>query len=180
MSQNHFTRPVAGEYNPYFDRYISLVPEGDVLALLQSQFEATLALLRSIPASHAGYRYAPDKWTVREVLGHIADTERVFADRALRIGRGDQNPLPGFDENVYVANGAFESASLDDLIANYENVRRSTHSLLSLMDATAAARTGTANGAAISVRALAYMVAGHELHHVTLFKSRYAEAFKAE
>jgi len=180
MSQNHFTRPIAGEYNPYFDRYIALVPEGDVLALLRSQFDAMLALLRSIPESRAGYRYAPDKWTVREVLGHIADTERVFADRALRIGRGDQNPLPGFDENVYVANGAFESASLDDLIVNYENVRRSSLSLLSLMDAAAAARTGTANGAAISVRALAHMIAGHEIHHVNLFKTRYAEAFSAE
>jgi len=179
VSQSPFTRPIAGEYNPYFDRYISLVPEGDVLVLLRDQFEATTALLRRIPASRAGYRYAPDKWTVREVLGHIADTERVFADRALRIGRGDQNPLPGFDENVYVANGAFESASLDDLIANYENVRRSTLSLLSLMDAKAAGRTGTANGGAISVRALAHMIAGHELHHVDLFKTRYAEAFDA-
>ena len=166
-------RPTSGEYAPYYDRYISQVASGDIAAELAAQLEVTIVLLRGIPESKAGFRYAPDKWSVRELLGHVIDSERVFAYRALRFARGDKTPLAGFDQDPYVTEGNFESLSLDELISEFEHVRRSTISFFSHLKEDAWGRTGQANAVEVSVRALAFIIAGHELHHMDVLRSKY-------
>ena len=179
MSPDTIKRPADGEYMPYFGRYISLVPEGDILAILAAQNESTLALLRSLAESQGGYRYAPEKWSIKELVGHVSDTERIFADRALRFARADQTPLPGFEENDYVKNASFDAQPLAAIVAGFADVRRSTLSLFRTMAIEATARRGKANNAEITVRALAYVIAGHELHHMNILRTRYLEDVQA-
>jgi hypothetical protein len=167
------TRPEATEHNPYYAKYIALVTEADAIQALESQIVDALALLRTIPESKGDHRYGPDKWTIREVLGHLIDGERVFAYRALRFARNDRTELPGFDENTYVPAGGFGRRTLADLAAEWELVRRSNLAMFSGLDAEAWRRQGTANGNGISVRALAYIIAGHGRHHVALLRERY-------
>ena len=166
-------RPASDQYAPYYDKYISRVAPGDVVAALETQLEATTALLRGIPESKAGFRYAPEKWSIRELLGHVIDTERIFTYRALRFARGDKAPLAGFDQDDYVAQANFESCSLAELISEFGHVRRSTISLFRHLAGEAWLRTGTANDAEVSVRALAYIIAGHELHHMEVLREKY-------
>lgn len=168
-------RPGEGEYRSYFGRYIALVPEGDILNTLVKQNESTMALLRGLSEGQAGFRYAPGKWSIKELVAHLSDAERVFADRALRFARADPTPLPGFEEDDYVRNGAFDRFTLEGLAAGFADVRRSTLSLFKLMSAEASLRRGKANNAEISVRALAYVMAGHELHHMNVLRTRYLE-----
>ena len=175
MTQPLIVRPSEAEYQPYFGRYIALVPEGDIVATLVSQNQSTLALLRSLPEPKGAFRYAPGKWSIREVVGHMSDTERIFADRALRFARNDATPLPGFEEGDYIRNGSFDDYRLADLADEFESVRRATVFLLRHMTAEASARRGKANNAEISVRALAYVSAGHELHHMNVLRTRYLE-----
>ena len=167
------TRPAASEYNPYYDRYISLVPEGDVTSTLATQIGETLTLIRALPDSAATYRYAPDKWSVSEVVGHIIDTERIFAGRALRFARNDPAPLPGMEQDDYVRNATFDSYPLSELASELEAVRQSTLFLFKHMDEQAWTRRGVANNNEVSVRALAYIIAGHELHHREVLQTRY-------
>jgi uncharacterized damage-inducible protein DinB len=169
------TRPRDDEYVPYYDRYISLVPDGDIVEILRTQIAETLSLLRSIPEERASHRYAPGKWSIKEVVGHVSDAERIFAYRALRIARADATPLPGFDENAYVPAGNFESRTLASMANELEAVRRASIAFFETLDVDAAARRGTANNAEVSARALAYIVAGHERHHVNILKDRYLE-----
>ena len=168
------TPPDATEYDPYYGRYIARVPAGDVVHTLDTQLADTLALIDTFGDARAEHRYAPGKWTVKEVVGHLADVERIFAYRALRIGRGDATPLPGFDENAYVAQADFGRRTLGDLAREFEFVRRATVALFAGMTDEALARRGTANGQAITPRALAYIVAGHERHHAVLLRERYS------
>lgn len=168
-------RPEEGEYLAYYGRYVSLVPEGDILVTLKAQNEATISLLRSLSEAQGGYRYAPGKWSVKELVAHVSDAERVFSHRALRFARADETPLHGFDENEYVKNGSFDDHPLADIITGFENVRASTLSLFKLMSPQASLRRGKANNAEISVRALAYIIAGHELHHMNVLRTRYLE-----
>ena len=149
-----------------------MVP-GDVVATLGTQLESTLVLLQGIPESKAGFRYAPEKWSIRELLGHLIDTERIFSYRALRFGRGDKAPLAGFDQDTYVAEASFEACSLAELISEFEHVRRATISFFRHLAVEAWSRTGSANDAEVSVRALAYIIAGHELHHVEVLREKY-------
>jgi hypothetical protein len=165
--------PAADEFAPYYGRYISQLPGDDVLAALESQAISTAKLLAATPESLAGHRYEPGKWSVREVVGHIADAERVFAYRALRFGRGDTTPLPGFDENVYVPGGRFERRTLADVAAEFASVRQASLTLFRSFDEPALVSRGTASGHPVSVRALAAIAAGHELHHVKLLRERY-------
>lgn len=165
-------RPVAGEYNPYYDRYISLVPSDDVVGLLEKQAPETIALFESASAK-ADYRYAPGKWSVKEMLGHMNDTERIMAYRALRSVRGDKTPLAGFEQDDYIRDGNFEQRTLADLMDEFLAVRQATLALLRPVDAEGGARRGVANGDAISVRALAYIIAGHELHHRRVLREKY-------
>jgi hypothetical protein len=167
------TRPAASEYLPYYERYIGLVPEGDVVATLVNQMIETQALLRALPASVATYRYAPDKWSVNELVGHMIDSERIFTSRALRFARNDPAPMPSFDQDDYVRNATFDSYPLADVASELEAVRQATIFLFRHMDEQAWSRKGVANNAEVSVRALAYIVAGHELHHREILSARY-------
>jgi len=166
-------RPGTDEYLPYFAAYIARVPDGDIVDTLSRQISETAALLRSISDEQADFRYAPGKWTIREVAGHMADAERVFSYRALRFSRGDETPCEGFDENAYIDNGPFAHVSMANLANELEHIRRSSIHLFANLDADAIARRGVANGAAVSVRALAFITAGHETHHLDILRSRY-------
>jgi len=173
MSSIPIERPQAGEFLAYYGRYIDLVPAGDIRTILADQNRRTLDLVRGLGEEKGGFRYAADKWSIKELVGHLTDAERIFSDRALRFARGDANDQPGFEENDYVKNAGFDRLSLAEVASGFEIVRRSTLSLLGTIDEKAALSRGKANGAEISVRALAYVIAGHELHHVNVLKQRY-------
>jgi hypothetical protein len=169
-------RPQAGEYAPYYDRYISLVSGTDILATLEDQRRSMMILLSGRDEGEGNFRYAPDKWTAKEVLGHVCDAERIFAYRALRIARGDTTPLAGFEQDDYVRNGPFARRPLCDLIEEYIAVRRATLSLLRNLDEAAWTRRGIASNNEVTVRALAYIIAGHELHHRRILEEKYFAA----
>ena len=166
-------RPEPGEYAPFYDRYISLVPGNDILGTLDTQRRQMLILLSGHDDSDANFRYAPDKWSVKQVLGHTCDTERIFAYRALRISRGDRTPIEGFEQDDYVRNSPFANRPLAELIEDYIAVRRATLTLLRNLDETAWNRRGIANKNEVSVRAIAYTIAGHELHHRRILEEKY-------
>jgi hypothetical protein len=166
-------RPDSNEYASYFGKYVSLVPGDDIVKTLGGQMEETLACLRGLSESQGESRYAPDKWSIKEVIGHLIDAERIFAYRALRFARNDQTPLSGFDENNYVLNSNFNSRKLVDLADEFEVVRKSNLYLLRNLEDEAWSRHGQSNDNEISVRALAYVIAGHELHHLNIIRSRY-------
>lgn len=166
-------RPSKEEYGTYYDRYISLVPEGDVAELLKSQYIEIEDLLASLPEERGSFRYAPGKWSLKEVVGHMADTERVMAYRLLRIARGDQTPLPGFDQDVFVKGASFDSFSLKDLLEDYSAVRRSTLTLLRGVTEEVSLRAGTVGDNPATARSLAYIIAGHEIHHLKVIRERY-------
>lgn len=169
-------RPNSSEHIAYYSKYIELVPDGDFVAALRSEMSSTVALLRRVPADKEDFAYAPGKWTVKESVGHIADTERVMGFRALWFARGDAAPLPGFDENAWVPSGNFARRSLADLTAELEAVRGATIAFVRGLDESVLTRRGVTNGAEISVRALLYIIAGHERHHVKILKERYGLA----
>ena len=173
MTAATIPRPVAAEYAPYYARYIDKVPDGDLLRILEDQGRDTQAVLAGVSEAKALHRYAPGKWSVKEVIGHVTDTERVYSYRALRFARGDAIALPGFDENAWVPAGSFDARSLADLAAELDAVRRATLALFRGLDAAALARRGTASDYAVSVRAIAWIIAGHERHHVALLHERY-------
>jgi hypothetical protein len=170
MASNY---PEATEYAPYYERYVSLVPRGGIVATLAEQLDSTLALLGGIEASKAGYRYAPDKWSIKELAGHVIDGERIFAYRALRFARNDRTELPGFEQDDYVRHAGFDARSLDDIVREFEFVRRANLLMLKNLDAAAWQRRGIASGAEVSVLALAYIMAGHERHHMEILRTRY-------
>ena len=166
-------RPSSAEYNAYYQPYVSEAPGNDVLAALAAQRNATAALLAGISEAKAGYRYAPGKWSVKEVIGHLADSERVFSYRALRVARADITPLPGFDENAWMPEAGFDRRTLADIAAEFRAVRDSTLALFHGFDADAWPRIGTASGHPISARALAWIISGHEAHHLRVLAERY-------
>jgi hypothetical protein len=167
------TRPEPGEYAPYYDRYISLVAGTDILGTLDAQRRQTMLLLSGRDESEGNFRYAPEKWSAKEVLGHVCDTERIFAYRALRIARADQTPMAGFEQDDYVRNGPFARAPLAEMIEDYIAVRRATLTLLRNLEEAAWVRRGVANKNEVSVRALAYIIAGHEVHHRRILEEKY-------
>ena len=166
-------RPDRSEYAEYYDGYVSLVPDGDVLETLRRQQRQTAALLRGISDEQGDFRYAPGKWSIRELIGHIIDSERVFAYRALRIARNDSTPLPGFDQDDYVRAANLGSIPVAELAGELECVRHSTLYLFRHLDADAWPRRGTANNHEVTVRALAFITAGHEAHHIDILQERY-------
>jgi hypothetical protein len=171
--RGYLSRPEATEYASYYGKYISLVPGDDVQTALGKQIEGTLALLRGLSESQGESRYAPGKWSVKEVIGHLIDAERIFAYRALRIARNDQTPLAGFNENNYVAQSDYHSRKLADLADEFEVVRKANLYLLRNLDDNSWTRRGVASDYEVSVRAIAYIIAGHELHHLEIIRSRY-------
>ena len=167
-----FGRPQADEYNPYYGRYISLVGSDDIIGLMEKQAPDTATLFKSA-AAKADFRYAPEKWSVKEMLGHINDTERIMAYRALRIARGDKTPIEGYEQDDYVRDGNFGQRSLADLIQEFADVRTATVALFRNLDAETGLRRGIANKNEVSARALAYIIAGHELHHRRVLQEKY-------
>lgn len=165
--------PAKTEYASYYERYVSLVPEGDILSTLAEQTDSTLRALRGIDEEKAGHRYAPGKWSIKELVGHIIDTERIFAYRALRFARNDRTELPGFEQDDYIINSAFDALPLEELAREFEFVRNGNLLMLRHLDDAAWQRRGVASENEVSVRALAYIMAGHERHHMEILKSRY-------
>jgi hypothetical protein len=172
-------RPEPSEYAPYFERYISKVPDGDILEMLSKQLDETLRLLGSVSETGGDYRYGPEKWSIKEVVGHVADTERIFCYRALCFARAEAAALPGFDENDYVRNSNFSRRTMRDLAGELAAVRRATLALFTNLDEEAMTRRGTANQREYSVRAIPFIIAGHERHHVALLRERYATGLGA-
>jgi hypothetical protein len=170
----HTSAPLPAEYSPYFSRYISLVAEDHVAAALAGQPSEWRALLGGLSADEAGYRYAADKWTVRQVVGHVIDAERVFAYRALCIARGETASLPSFDENAYAAAAGHDGYALDELLDEFAAVRHATIALFRHMDGDAWQRVGRVNQPPISTRGLAYIIAGHAQHHAGILVERYS------
>jgi len=166
-------RPERGEYAPFYETYITKVQGSDILAALDDQRRQMLLLLSGRTESDGDVRYAPGKWSAKEVLGHVCDGERILSYRALCIARRDTTPLPGYDENSYVANAPFSRRALPDLIEDFIAVRRATLSLFRNFDDDAWMRRGTANNNEVTVRALAYIIAGHELHHRLALQEKY-------
>ncbi|SHJ25480.1 DinB superfamily protein [Hymenobacter daecheongensis DSM 21074] len=168
------SRPQPGQYVPYFDNYISRVPVGtEPLAMLAEQPEQLRQLIGGLSEEQALLAYAPGKWTIKEMLLHLIDTERIMAYRALRIARGDQQPLPGFDENAYAAESGANERPLSDLLHEYDTVRQATRTLFGSFSPAQLNRAGTASNHPITVRALLFVVPGHEAHHVHILRERY-------
>lgn len=166
-------RPVSSEYNPYFDRYIGLVPEGDILETLVHQHRGTVELLAGISEKASLYRYDSDKWTIKEVVGHMSDTERVMAYRLLCASRGDTSALPGFDQDIWVREAGINQIPFDQILSDFRMVRDATLSLTGTLSEDAWSRRGTVGEYPTSALALAYIIAGHELHHRTILQERY-------
>jgi uncharacterized damage-inducible protein DinB len=166
-------KPSKNEYAAYFDTYVRLVPDGEIKAIIEKQMESTAELFAQITEDQSNYRYAEGKWSLKEVLGHIADTERIMSYRLLRIARGDGTPLPGFDENEFVRGADFDASTLAELLDDYNLVRKATLSLLRGISDKALSRRGTVSNKEITANALAYIIAGHELHHIAVVKERY-------
>ena len=166
-------RPAAGEYAPYFERYVSRVPEDDVVPVLERQRAELRTAFSGVSEAKGGYRYAPGKWTVRELLGHVIDTERIFGYRALCIARGETAPLPGFEQDPYVANAGHDRWTLAELLEDFDAARRGDLALLSHLDEAAVRRVGTSSGHPTSVRAIAYILAGHVRHHLAVLAEKY-------
>jgi hypothetical protein len=166
-------KPPLVEYEGFFERYVNLVPDEDLLHLLDKQAYTLPGLLGNLPEERAHYAYAEGKWSLKQVVGHLADTERILSYRALCFSRQEQQPLPGFDENAYVEQANFQDRPLADLLQDCQVVRQASLSLFRGMGEEMLTRTGTANRNKLSVRALGFIIAGHELHHVAILRSRY-------
>jgi len=166
-------RPTPDEYAKPFERYVARVAAGDVLDFLESQRQNVVARVAGIPEARGGYRYAEDKWSVGEVVGHVIDTERVFAYRALCIARGETLSLPAFDEQEYMKAKPFDGYTLPELAHEFDLVRQAGLSMLRHLDTSAWLRRGTANQNPTSVRAIAYVMAGHVDHHLAVLADRY-------
>lgn len=166
-------KPDPTEHAPYYARYVDLVPTGDILALLESQITETAEMLSGLSDKEADFRYAEGKWSIKQIVGHLADTERVFGYRALRFARADTTPLPGFEQDDFVRAAGFDRRTLIDLLAEFEAVRLASVRLFRSLDDEALARRGTASGCEFRVRAIPFIVAGHERHHVGVIAQRY-------
>ena len=166
-------RPSESEYALSFAGYVSLVPEHDIVSVLAEQLPLLSKVAAAVPVDKETFRYAREKWSIREVLGHMGDAERVFGYRAFSIGRGSQAPLPGFDENEFVATARFDRHNLAALVDELIDLRQTNLALLRSFDDSAWGRSGIANNSAISVRALVYIMAGHIRHHLNVLRDRY-------
>lgn len=172
-------RPLTSEYAPYYGNYILQVPDGDFLEILETQQRDLTRMLEPLSDKQAEFRYQPGKWSIKETLGHINDAERIFAYRLLRIGRGDQTPLPGFEQNDYIQPGNFSARKLVSLLEEFASIRRASITLIRSLDNAAYLRRGTASGKEISALALAFIIAGHAIHHQKILANRYLPALPA-
>lgn len=166
-------RPDRSEYDEYYDRYASLVPDGDIADILSTQISDTLALLETVPADRETWAYAPGKWSFREGVGHLVDVERVFAARTLWIARDPETGQPSMDQDLWAANSTARDRPLRELLDEWAAVRVATVALVRGLDAESLARVGTASGLRFTVRSFPWIIAGHELHHRRLLRERY-------
>ena len=168
-------RPDPSEHAPYYGRYLDLVPELDIVGALEKQGAETQKVLAAIDESRGNFRYAPDKWSVKQLVGHMEDTERVFTYRALSFARGGTTPLPGFDEKEFMAHSPFDASTMRHRAEDLAAVRRATIGLFRGLDDAAWERGGIASDNKVTVRALAYMTLGHERHHLKILREHYAQ-----
>jgi len=166
-------RPQEGDAAPYFAPYMNQVPGDDVLAVIESQLDELLALFAGIPEEASLHRYAPDKWSIRQVLSHVTDTERALAFRALWFARGFTTPMPSFDQHIAAAGAAADSVSWSAHVDEFQHVRESTISLFRNMPDEGWRRSGIASGQHVTVLALAFVIAGHAAHHAGILRERY-------
>ncbi|MBK7631338.1 MAG: DinB family protein [Ignavibacteriales bacterium] len=166
-------RPNKGDYNEYYQQYIDQVKGDDIFRILIEQNMESQNILNSFPESKGNYKYAEGKWTVKEVIGHLMDVERIFAYRALCIARGETTPLPGMDQDLYVANGNFNKRQLFDLVYEYRLLRESNILLFGSFDKSILQNRGKASGYEVTVLALMFMTAGHEKHHLKVLTEKY-------
>ncbi|UJF31297.1 DinB family protein [Paenibacillus hexagrammi] len=167
-------RPDSTEYYPYVSGYIHLVPDGDYISYLAKQLEELNALFAEVSEEQGSYAYAPGKWSIKEIIGHITDTERVMSYRLLRIARGDSDiSLPGFDQDSFIQSAAFSELTLETLLADFRAVRKATLTLLTTITDQAWLRKGLVNDNEISARAIAYTLAGHAQHHMNVLRDKY-------
>jgi uncharacterized damage-inducible protein DinB len=167
-------KPAAGEYAPRAATYVGLLPDdGMILRHLRVNLKATSEFILSLPEEKLDFRYAEGKWTIKEILAHVVDDERIYAYRALRFARDDETELPGFDQDAYARQSGANRRGVREILKELADVRRATVSLFDGLDDEALLRTGVADGNRVSVRALAYHIAGHELRHVNVIKERY-------
>lgn len=167
------SRPEPNEYGEFYQGYIDMVSTDNVLEHLVQQGQKTYALIQKLTPKEASHRYAEGKWSVKEVIGHLIDTERIMAYRALCISRGERSPLPGYDQDTYVKEAHFENRDIQSLSTEYDALRNANVSLFNSFGEEQILRKGTANDQTVSVRALAYIIAGHELHHLKLLEEKY-------
>jgi hypothetical protein len=173
MTSTLRARPDSTEYPQWYAGYVARVPDGDIVTVLRQGGEELASVLGAVPESMGEHRYAEGKWTVRTLVGHMIDTERIFAYRALRIARGDTTPLPGFEENDYARTAGSDARSVADLVAELLIVRECTVRMFESFPDAAWVRSGTVNNGDVSVRALGYITAGHAKHHLGVLKERY-------
>ncbi|EHQ26838.1 DinB family protein [Mucilaginibacter paludis] len=166
-------KPITGEYAPVHETYISKVGEGDIIEILKSQQESTYAFFKNRPTHKATYAYAEGKWTVKQVLGHMIDTERIMTYRALRIARNDATPLPGFEQDDYVANSRHNDFDLMDMAEEFKLLRQVNLYFFKSLNNEEKQRAGLASNYSVTVNALLYIIAGHEAHHLQILKERY-------
>jgi len=169
-------RPQQGDYALYYEKYVALVPSGDFLEILHDQRRELIDLLTPLSEEQAEFRYAPGKWSIKEVIGHVTDAERIFAYRLLRIARGDQTPLASFEQDGYIKTGNFDDRRLSDLLQEFSAVRESTICLVRSLDNEAWLRRGVASQKEVSVLALAFIIAGHDRHHRIGLEKQYLAA----
>ena len=168
------TRATESDYPRAHASYVALVPEEDILAAMEQQSSETQKLLASLDETKAAYRYAEGKWSIKEVVGHVIDGERIFGYRALAVARGEVQPLPGYDENEYVRNASFDNWKIGDLAEWYALSRRANIVFFRNLPSDAWQRRGNANNSPITVNGLAYVLVGHERHHLNVLRERYA------
>lgn len=173
-------KPDPSEYDPFYETYVSKTPDGDLVALFRSSVQDTLSLLDGLPEGAGESTYAPGKWSIREVVGHVIDTERLFAFRALHMARGDAAALPGMDQEQWSAVSNAGSRSISELTAELKVVRQATIDLFSSLDAEALSRRGTASDCEFTVRAIGYIILGHETHHRGVLADRYLDRSDTE
>ena len=166
-------RPAPSEYNSFYDGYVQSVPDGDFVQTLQAQRLELANWISTLSEQDAAYKYAPGKWSIKEVFGHIIDTEWIFTYRALRFARGDRGPLPGMDQDQFMAGANFAERSLSDMLIEFEGLRSASIQLLSSFSVEILDRSGTASDNLVTVRALCWIIAGHCEHHLKILKERY-------
>jgi len=172
-STPRYDRPDPSEYAAFYAGYIARVPDGDLVGALEANLEEFVRTIGAVAEVRGGFAYAPGKWTLKEVIGHVIDGERVFSYRAMRIARGDETPLPGFDEQAWVPQSGANDRTIADLLAELRAVRAATIALLRHLPADSVTRRGTASGNGVTVRALAWIIAGHPMHHLSILRERY-------